>query len=137
MQEPRQVGHVARGEHVVFLGRQGLHEHLGVVVRSQASGSGERGEWVQHAPAGLRRLTRAELAAVPHDRGPGAVRGERFGHALGLREAEGRQGPQMIDLRRKGVGMMDQEETHRLILPAPPGRPRPFGPNRPTHCRPI
>ena len=83
---------------------------LGGILRLQIAGRRELRERVAGAPEGLGRLLRAELAAVPDDRGLDASRRRAGGQALDSQTAARGERPLRIDLRADGVAVMDEDE---------------------------
>ena len=89
--------------------------HSGGILRPEAAHHPELRKRIAGAGEGLRRLPRAELAAVPDGR-----RAERRGLARarerrGLRPPARRERALRIDVGTDGVGVMDQVYSHVLV----------------------
>ena len=82
------------------------------IVRLQITCRGKFRERVARAPEHLRRLPRAKLAAVPHDRRPRAPVRCLCRPSLRLRLAAHRQRPTRIDLWTDRLGVVDEKQFH-------------------------
>lgn len=93
-------------QHIVGLARQSIADPLGGVVGLQITRGGKSRERIARAPVRLGGLPRAQLAAVPDDRGSRAAP-RRFGGEGGdVVFTAGRQRAAGVDLRPDRLTVM-------------------------------
>ena len=116
-QEPGQVGKVSGNQDVPRFPAQPIAQPCRRIVGLQVARGRKFTERVASAPERFRRLTCAQLAAVPDDCGPraasrGVLRRSRHGLAALRRERAPR-----IDIRPDSVAMMNEKQVQSRGLP--------------------
>jgi hypothetical protein len=107
---------MSRDRDISRFAAQTIANPLRRIVRLQIAGRREFRERVARAPDRFRRLLRAQLAAVPHDRRPGVIRGGASGDALDACDPSRRQRPARVDLGADRFPVMSQEQMHSLLV---------------------
>ena len=110
-QEPGQVGKMSGNQNVPGFPAQPIAEPSRRVVRLQVTRGRKFSERVASAPERFRRLTRAQLAAVPDDRGPRAASRGGLRRSLHGLAALRREGAPRIDIRPDRVAVMNEKQV--------------------------
>ncbi len=106
------MGKVSRNQNIPTLVAQPIAHPSGRVVRLQVARRGKLSERVASSPERLSCLARAQLAAVPDDRGPRAAHRGIFRRPLhGLPALGGERAPR-IDIRPDSVAVMNEKQVH-------------------------
>ena len=117
------MGKMSSHQNVPTLVAQPIAHPSGRVVRLQVARRGKLGERVASAPERFSRLTCAQLAAVPDDRGPRAAGRGVLRRSLHGLAALGRERAPRIDIRPDSVAVMNEKQVQPCELPEmTPGR---------------
>ena len=112
-EETGQVWKVSGDRDISRFTPETIADPLRRIIGLQVARGREFGERVARAPHCFRRLLRAQLAAVPHDRRLRAVRRGAGGDSLDACDSRRRQRPSCVDLRADSVAVMDQYSSDR------------------------
>ena len=116
-QEPGQVGKVSGNQDVPRFPAQPIAQPCRGIIRLQVARRRKFSERVASAPERLRRLTRAQLAAVPDDRGPRAASRGVLRRSLHGLAAPRRERAPRIDIRPDCVAVMNEKQVQSPGLP--------------------
>jgi hypothetical protein len=100
---------VTRDREILFFSCERRRDDVRIIIGLKAANRDKLCERVDDAQLGLAGLPGAQLAAVPHDCGPGALleRGER--HLFRLFPAARRKRPRVIDFSGQRIAVMNQK----------------------------
>ena len=105
---------VPSDQHVARFAPEPIAHPGGRIAWLQITCRGKLGQRVAGPPERLRRLPRAKLAAVPHDRRKRAT-GRSLGRgSLRLGLAARREGPPRVDFGTDRLGVVNQKQFHGL-----------------------
>lgn len=117
------MGKVSGNQNVPRFPAQPIAQPCRRVVRLQIARGRKFSERVASAPERFRRLTRAQLAAVPDDRGPRAASRGVLRRSLHGLAALGRERAPGIDIRPDRVAVMNEKQVQsRGLRQISPGR---------------